>query len=551
VRPPALFRARSLSRAVAPATIVALVLCAYANSFPGAFIADDLSIVRDSPLVRNPDPRAILTADYWGVGVGSGLHRPVTILSYAAGARLFGLAPASFHLVNVLLHAGVAALTYAVLLAAGVPRGASWLAAALFAVHPIHTEVVDIVTGRGELLAALFVLLAARAALRRGRLHRLAVPVWYALALLSKESAATFPALLLVLDTFGTRQRGAVARERWPLYALLCAETGGWLAFRKWGLLSGSLPRGLPYPVDNPLVLLELPGRLLTALKVQFLYAARLVAPLRLDAVFVDTMIGPVHRLGSLPGLAVAAGTIAAAAALAAGWRRRQPWALGLAFHVAAFGATANVLVVTPFLMAERFAYLPSAGFCLVLAAGLLAVARLPGRGRAPAPAAAAAAVAAALVLLTARTVARNRDFGDGITLWSAETRREPANVRSWFFLAGAFADAGERARAEAALRRAIGVRPDFIEPRIALGFLLLDAGRTAEGVLCFEEAAASTDGVSPLAMLGLARGYLDLGMLPEAVRSLEAVPEDFRHVEAYREVAERVAAAGNGKAGR
>ncbi|HEY5998022.1 MAG TPA: tetratricopeptide repeat protein [bacterium] len=521
---------------------MALALCAYVNSFPGAFIGDDLAIVRDSPLVWSADLPTIVAADYWGTGAGSGLHRPLTILSYALGARLFGPAPVFFHLVNVLLHAGVAVLTSVVLVAAGVPLALSWLAGALFAVHPVHTEVIDIVTGRAELLAALFVLLAARSALRRGRLHRVVAAAWYTLALLSKESAATFPALLLLLDVFGTRERRAVARERWPLYALLCVVTACWLAFRKWALLSGSLPRNLPDPVDNPLVLLDLPARVLTALKVQFLYAVRLAAPLRLDAAFVDTMIGPVSRAGSVQGLAVAAGAIAAVVAIVAGWRRRQAWALGAVLHCAAFATTANLLVVTPFLMAERFAYLPSVGFCLLLAAVLLAATRWLGRARALA--ATAAVVAAALVLLTARTAIRNRDFADGITLWTAETGREPGNVRSWLFLAGAYADAGERGRAERALRRALEVRPGFTDARLALGFLLLEAGRPVEGIRRFEEVMERIPGVSPLAMLGLARGYIDLGMLPEAARWLESVPEYFRHIDAYRDVAERLEAA-------
>src|SRR5512139_4117850 len=152
--------------------IALLALGAYANSFPGAFIADDVAIVRDNPLVNDPSLSRIFAADYWGEGAGSGLHRPLTILSYAVNRQLLGPGPAGVRAVNVLLHAAVSVLVAAVASAAGFGSSIGWVAAALFAVHPLHTEVVDIVTGRAELLSALFVLLALLTALRRGWLHR-------------------------------------------------------------------------------------------------------------------------------------------------------------------------------------------------------------------------------------------------------------------------------------------------------------------------------------------------------------------------------------------
>jgi hypothetical protein len=65
------------------ATVALLALLAYANSFPGAFVTDDINIVRDNPLVISGSVGRIFAADYWGEGVSSRLHRPLTILSYA------------------------------------------------------------------------------------------------------------------------------------------------------------------------------------------------------------------------------------------------------------------------------------------------------------------------------------------------------------------------------------------------------------------------------------------------------------------------------------
>jgi len=529
--------------------IALLALGAYANSFPGAFIFDDVAIVRENPLVNDPSLGRILAADYWGEGAGSGLHRPLTILSYAVNRHLLGPGPAGFHTVNVLLHAVVSVLVAAVASAAGLSSSIGWVAAALFAVHPLHTEVVDIVTGRAELLAALFVLLALLAALRRGRLHRPLTAVCFAAALLSKESAATFLPLLLAFDLFGTRGVRAVARDRWRLYALVAAITVVWLAWRKFGLLSGSLPANAIYPEDNPLVLLGPAGRLLTVLKVQALYLQRLALPFSLNAVFVDTMIGPVSNPRSLQAVALVTGAVLLAVALVAGWRRRAPWSLGLAAHFLAFLATANVLVLTTFLVAERFAYLPSAGFCLAAAgAGTVLL-----RGLAPRRCILAAAAATAILALGGRTLARNIDFSSPAILWRAETRSAPGNYRAWILLGGALRESGDATGAEAALTRALELRPRFVEAALSLGYFLLDAGRPVEAAQHFQRILESGPGDSPLAMAGMVEAFLSLGQVREAAAWLEAIPPYFRHLPLYHALADRVrAAAGNfGDAGR
>lgn len=522
-----------------------LAFVAYANSFPGAFIGDDRPIVRESPLVKSGSVVRIFAADYWGEGAGSGTHRPLTILSYAFNRQLSGEAPAAFHAVNVLLHAGVSVAVYAALAAAGVSGGIAWVAAALFAVHPVHTEVVDIVTGRTELMAALFVLLALGSALRRGRYHRLACAGWFALGLLSKESAATFPLLLAAVDAFRANGIRAVLRERLRLYAAFALLVFAWAAWRKWGLLSGSLPPNAIYPIDNPLVTLGPIGRALTLLKVQWLYLSRLAAPIGLNAIFVDTMIGPVTDPLGVPGLSLVAGFGALAAATVLGWRRRAVWSLGVVLYLLAFVVTGNFLVLTPLLVAERFAYLPSAGFCL--AATAVGAAVLAGLRGAAAARAGPALAAVAITLMGARTLVRNADFATPTELWATEVRNEPGNVRAMIQLAGSRYEAGDLAGAEEALRNALRLRPDFTETSLTLGFFLLDSGRPVEAAPLFERVAGSNPGNSPLAMIGMARVFLSLGMLPEAAAWVNAVPGYFRHQPRFREFEEQLRAAGVG----
>ncbi len=533
--------------------IVLLAFAAYANSFPGAFISDDITIVRDNPLVKSGSVARIFAADYWGEGAGSRLYRPLTILSYAINRQLLGETPTAFHFVNLLLHAGVSAVVYAALLAVGVAGRTAWVAAALFAVHPVHTEVIDIVAGRTELTAALFVLLALGSALRRGPHHRLACAGWFALGLLSKESAATFPLLLAAADLFKAGSMRSVLRDRLRLYCVLALLIAAYAALRKWGLLSGSLPPNAIYPIDNPLVTLGPIGRVLTLLKVQWLYLSRLAVPVRLHAVFVDTMIGPVTDPLGWPGLALLAGFGALAVVTVVGWRRRAVWSLGVVLYFLAFLVTGNFLVLTTFLIAERFAYLPSAGFCLAAAAA--AAALLSGlRVSAAAKARAGALLATvAIMVLGVRTLVRNTDFSTPIELWGVEARNEPGNVRALILLAGARYGAGDSTGTEKALRRALDLRPDFSETSLTLGFFLLDTGRPVDAARCFERVLGDNPERSPLAMIGMAQAFLNLGMVPEAAAWVAAVPDYFRHQPRFQVFEEQVraAAAGSREPGR
>ena len=175
------------------ALIVALV---YANSLTNGFTLDDGGNILTNATVAAPSIKALFTPL-----AGTKVFRPVLFATFALNWAIGGDHPFGYHLVNVLLHVAVTLLLYLVLRKL-LERftGAevvAWLAALLFAVHPIHTEAVASVTGRSELLAAGFLLAAWLLHLND---WPVAVLVFFALSLLSKESAVTFAPLVLVGD---------------------------------------------------------------------------------------------------------------------------------------------------------------------------------------------------------------------------------------------------------------------------------------------------------------------------------------------------------------
>jgi hypothetical protein len=176
--------------------LLAAVALVYGNTLVNQFTMDDgLYIVTNSQVIQ-PSLQGLFSPNRI-----SSVFRPVTFATMALNWELGGLEPFGYHLLNLFMHAGVVWLLYILLqsLLGASPRGeiVAFVAALLFAVHPIHTEAVTAVVGRAELLAAGFLLAAWILHLRD---QEIAALFCFALAVLSKESAVAFFPLVLIGD---------------------------------------------------------------------------------------------------------------------------------------------------------------------------------------------------------------------------------------------------------------------------------------------------------------------------------------------------------------
>lgn len=198
------------SRLVLSVLAATLAGFAYLNALHNPFVYDDQSTIVGNPSLRHlGDLRALALHS---------LFRPALNVSYALDHAVWGLRPFGYHLTSVLLHMLNVVLVFRVVALAvddwrrrepvgGVrvsPDAAAFAAAALFAVHPLMTEAVAYVSGRSEVLAASFVMLALLA-LRAGIAHGRAT--WTAaglvavlLGLATKEVAAVLPLIVLAWD---------------------------------------------------------------------------------------------------------------------------------------------------------------------------------------------------------------------------------------------------------------------------------------------------------------------------------------------------------------
>ncbi len=145
--------------------LAAIIAAAWFPALLNGFIWDDDVFVTHNALLRT-------WGGLWRIWFDLGAfpqYYPLTLTSFWIQFQLGGLHPLPYHAANVLLHAANAFLLWQILRRAGVPG--AWMAAALFAVHPVHVESVAWITERKNVLSGFFYLLSGYFCLRLLRLE--------------------------------------------------------------------------------------------------------------------------------------------------------------------------------------------------------------------------------------------------------------------------------------------------------------------------------------------------------------------------------------------
>jgi tetratricopeptide (TPR) repeat protein len=440
---------------IALAILAVAVLLAYGNSFQNPLVQDSRLLPADTRLtaVTSENLKLIFQHSYWWPNGNSELYRPLTSLSYLFNHSVLGneYRPAGYHLVNVLLHLANACLVYrlALLLVGGV--WPAFFTAAIWALHPVATESVANIVGRADELAALAVLgtllLYIRSTAEQGRRR---LPWLVALALVAtlgvfaKENAAMAVGAAVLYDfTWRLRQ----LREN-PLgvaagYAAFAPSLAAmWLA--RAAVFAHSLPPEVPF-LDNPLVAADFLTARLTAIKVVGQYAGLLVWPAALscDRSYNQVPLADWRDGGVIAALAVIAVLILLAAAC---YSRRKAVFFFIGFSALALFPAANFAVIIGTIMADRFLYLPAAGFAACVTIAVYAAARR-FRWR---PYAAPALLAIVTAACGARTYARNQDWKSELALWRSAVQSAPQSFKAHLALATALLAEGPAHHGEA-----------------------------------------------------------------------------------------------------
>lgn len=438
-----------------------LALLAYANSFQADLTVDNKLIIGLDPRIQSVSAgnlRLIFSENYWWPFARGDLYRPVTTLTYLFNYAVLGngVSPLGYHVVNLALHIANVVLGFFLVRRLGASSPIAWLAAALFAVHPIQTEAVTNIVGRADLLATCAVFSAAlcyvQAAAQSGARKSWSLASAGALTcagVVAKESALAALGFAVLYDLLWRwpASKGETPRIRlrtavrtfglrdWTIFFPAIALFW-WTRFQLGPALA---PAGLAF-TDNPILFATPLQGWLTAIGVLGRYLALLVFPRRLAC---DYSYGQIPLYGEenaagdrmIPWLSLLL-------LLGLAWwviRRREAHRLaawGVAFFFITLLPTSNLVVRIGAIMAERFLYLPSLGIFTAVAVGLAALARHAVARLAP-PRSFSVLVrswalpAVLLVALTARTWARNRDWRNEETLWRSAVLAVPESFKA------------------------------------------------------------------------------------------------------------------------
>lgn len=491
-----------------------LAVAPYLPAVPGEFLWDDAAFT-DAAAVREPSG----LADIWFSPTAlenEGHYWPLVYTTFWLEHRLWGFDPVPFHLTNLLLHLLNTLLLWRLFRRFAIPG--AWVAAAVFAVHPVHVESVAWVIERKDVLSALFYLTAASAWLRfvetpRTRTYVLSLGLFTA-GLLSKSIVVTLPAALLIA---GWWRRGRVLasdlRRLAPFAFVAVVVTLADLSF-----YAGREPLAFGFSFVE---------RALLAARALWTYALKLVWPSPLPVIYPQWEVGAADPLGWLALLAAPA----LAAALWFGRRRfgRGPLAGALFFAVTlspVLGFVDYGYLQFAFL-ADRYQYLASIGLTTALVAGAAAfAARRPGAVTVGARTA-AGVLLALLGVLTWRQAGIYRNeitFFSHIVAENPEARAAHRNLTIALLAADRPEEALETGRV------ALDREPDSADDLNNLGLALLRLERFEEAADYFER-TRTVDPRYPNAAQNLAETLRKQGRYEEAVaayREVLAIDGDF-----------------------
>lgn len=485
--------------------IVALTLAAYVPAFQAGFIWDDDAYVTQNTLLRSTDGlrRIWFSAE-------SPQYYPLVFTSFWVEYRLWGLEPAGYHVVNVLLHGLNAAFVGLILRRLRVPGGL-WVAL-LFALHPVHVESVAWVTERKNVLSALFYLAAFLSYLRFDetgrRRHYAGALALFVAALFSKTVTASLPVVLALALLYRRRLRIADAWRLLPFFVVALGLSA----------ITVGVESSIIDPVAHDFTLSPF-QRLPIACRALGFYAWKLVLPYPLIFNYprwpVETWSWPAYW-PVLPALA-------ALVVLGWLWRRgRRGVAAALAFFVVTLFPALGFIDVYPFrysFVADHFQYLASLGpLILLVQAG-----RWLGRRR-PLPGVWRFAAGLVLVaLLGTMTWRQSRAYRDAETLWRDTLDKHGGSWLANHNLGLVLLERGETQSALTHFERAIAAEGDSAESFTARGMARARLEQPDAALADFDRALE----LSPeYAQAFIQRGMLrvKLGRFEEALRDLDAV---------------------------
>lgn len=500
-------------RAVELSVIFLIVLgfFVYANSMNGKFVWDDIFLIVNNPSIKNAAGFAKIFTRPVAAGIERtyGFYRPLQMASYAFDYSFWRLNPFGYHLTNVLAHIFVALAIFKLIRLLYGDGLLSLVTAAFFLVHPIQTEVVSYVSGRADSLAMFFMLVSFIGYVQQGRSKSPAgyglLLCAYGLALLSRENSLILP-VLLGLYHYAFKKK-LLKREFFSVLGL----TAIYIFLRLTVLKSLS-----PHARFETVIGERLPGFFVAMSQ----YVRLLLFPFPLHMEYGNRLFGfaePKALIGLLMTVLLWVFALRERED-----RRGAFFCIGWFF--VALLPVSNLFPVNAY-MAEHWLYLPSVGYFLLLAQGLVFLyrtGRLKSYG--------ILGISALLIFYSFLTIRQNAYWRDPVLFYERTLQYAPESPRANNNLGILYKEKGRVREALDLFKKTIKVSPRHASAYNNLGKSYRDLGRAQEAIELYKKAIEINPEFAQ-AYINLCQAYGDAGQTAQALaacgKAIEIAPDE------------------------
>lgn len=506
-----------------------LAIVPYLNTLNNGFVYDDKPTIVNNTLIKELHnlPTLFDKEDYFDLS-GEMTYRPVVTFSYFIDYSMFGVKPWGYHLTNIVLHVINGALLYIFLTLLFYPPMVTnerlltnhpLLISLLFVTHPVLTEAINTISFREDLLVFLFYLatlniyillrqnLTSHKSLSINLLYLLSC-ITYLLALFSKEMAATLPLIIYCYEWVLRDKKKERSASRWPNYY----NVGYILITTIYIYLRFSYFHN---PVDNQVSAWGMTEKLLSVPLSIYNYLKLTILPFSLSPTYelmqIENVFSPLFLL---PFIAIVLFVILIY------MTRKWESLFGVLFFLVTLLPVCNIIpILTPIPLAERFLYLPTVGFTIVLG-HIILEAKNPKR----IPSLYFSLLFFLVISMYASlTVMRNKVWHDDYDLWSTTVKKLPDNSFAHYCLGIEYQAQGKFVEAEHEYQIALKLKPYFVEAHNNLGTVYEKQGRLEDAVRQYQTILR----VMPYNLktrINLANVYTKTGLVEEAIQELKTV---------------------------
>ena len=458
--------------------ILAITFLAFANTLANGFVYDDTSQILQNGLIRDiSNIPTVMTTEVWfwrvvkdkdpnkEAGPTTPYYRPVFSIYLVFGWHLFGDSPMGWHLLNILIHMAVVYLAFLIMEKLSGDLRLSAVAALIFALHPLRTESVAWISGITDPLLAMFLLAAFylymlyREGGKTG--HLIAALALFLMAAFTKEPAVCMPIfiaayeLMLINQGEPIKNRAFLAARHATIFLVVSLAYFGMRYF------------ALKFMLNDDSFTSYTTGEILMTIPIVICkYIGLLFWPVNLSIFHETPMVkSPLSLRFILPLLAIAALAVTL-------WPLRK----SLMTRFAILWFIINLLPVLnlgafdeKFLVQERYLYIPSVGFSLLIAYGLMKLplerwVQVGGRRTAQ-----TAAVAVVCILLGGKTLAQNGVWKDDTTLYTHGASVASGQLMPHYILGHHYINLQEPEKCIEHLEQALKLDPDNLIVKVNL----------------------------------------------------------------------------------